>query len=89
MTHNCRSHPSKTNVKWELIDDEQAQNVVNVDEENRANQTIFSALVLHGLADDMFDPLAEAVWLCAHCLDLPSEGECAGLSRMKNHLNQA
>jgi hypothetical protein len=89
VTHSCRSHPGKTNIEWKLIDDELAPDVVDVDEEYRANQAILSALVLQGTGlDDVYaDPPEEMVWLCAHCLDLPNEVECMELSKMKTHLS--
>lgn len=89
VTHNCRSHPGKTNIGWKLIDDELAPDVVDVDEEYRANQAILSAVVLQGLVpDDVYAHSSEeSAWLCAHCLDLPNETECLELSRMKTHLS--
>lgn len=89
VTHNCRSHPGRTNIEWKLIDDELAADVVDVDEEYRANQAILSAVVLHGLVpEDLYArPLEEAVWLCAHCLDLPTETDSMELSNMKTHLS--
>ena len=89
VTHNCRSHSGKTNIEWKLIDDELAEDVVDVDEENWANQSIISALVLHGLVPDEVyaGPPEEVVWLCVHCMDLPNEVEGMELSRMKDHLS--
>jgi len=89
VTHNCRSHPGKTDIEWKLIDDELAPDIVDVDEEYRANQGILSAFVLQGIGlEDVYgDPPEEMVWLCAHCLDLPNEAECLGLSKMKTHLS--
>jgi len=73
-----------------LLDDEDAPDVVDVDEEYRANQAVVSALTLQGfmLGDVYAGPPEEMVWLCAHCLDLPNEVECMELSRMKTHLSQ-
>jgi len=87
VTHNCRSHPSNTNIKWKLIDDELAPEVVNVDEES--NNSLYSSLVYHGLvADGIYTgPAGEVAWLCAHCLDLPGETDCMDLSAMKEHLS--
>ncbi|KAI9569475.1 hypothetical protein HD554DRAFT_2020544 [Boletus coccyginus] len=89
VTHNCRSHPGRTNIEWKLLDDEDAPDVVDVDEEYRAGQAILSAFTLQGfvLGDVYAGPPEEMVWLCAHCLDLPSEAECLELSKMKNHLS--
>lgn len=89
VTHNCRSHPGKTNIEWKLIDDELASDVVDVDEEYRTNQADLSTFGLHGLVpEDLYaDPPEEAVWFCAHCLDLPTETDCVELSNMKNHLS--
>jgi hypothetical protein len=89
VTHNCRSHPGKTNIGWMLIEDELLDDVVDVDEEDRANRAILSAFGLHALVpgDAYADPPEEVVWLCAECLDLPKEGEPLELSKMKDHLN--
>ncbi|KAG8219345.1 hypothetical protein J3R82DRAFT_228 [Butyriboletus roseoflavus] len=90
VTHNCRSHAGRTNIGWKLITDELASDVVDVDEEYRAGQAILSAVVLQGLvSDDVYAHPSEEEesWLCAHCLDLPTETECMELSRMKTHLS--
>lgn len=62
---------------------------MDVDEEYKANQAILSAVVFHGLVPDEFyaDPPEEMVWLCAHCMDLPTETECMELTKMKTHLS--
>jgi hypothetical protein len=89
VIHNNRAHAGRTNVKWKLIDEELADEVVNVDEQLKTNKTLISALVLHGLVpgDININPPEEAVWLCAHCLDLPQEKDCMELSKIKTHLN--
>lgn len=62
------------------------QNIVNA-VKNGADQSFLSALMLHDLIDDPFDPSEEAAWLCAHCLDLPSETEGMQFSKVKSHLS--
>ncbi|KAF9235124.1 hypothetical protein BU15DRAFT_65102 [Melanogaster broomeanus] len=82
VAHNNRVHAGKTNVKWKLIDEELADEVVNVDD----GHALISALVLQGLVGDNINvgPPEELIWLCAHCLDLPQEKDCMELTKM-NH----
>ncbi|KAF9225272.1 hypothetical protein BS17DRAFT_872387 [Gyrodon lividus] len=89
VIHNNRVHAGRTTVKWKLIDEELVDQVVNVDEEFNTNQTLVSALMLHGLVPGgvNIDPPEEVVWLCAHCLDLPQEKDCMELSKIKTHLS--
>ncbi|KIL00812.1 hypothetical protein PAXRUDRAFT_821269 [Paxillus rubicundulus Ve08.2h10] len=89
VIHNNRAHAGRTNVKWKLIDEVLAGEVVNVDEQFKTNKTLISALVLHGLVpgDININPPEEAIWLCAHCLDLPQEKDCMEFSKIKTHLS--
>ncbi|KAG9313900.1 hypothetical protein JVU11DRAFT_4672 [Chiua virens] len=87
VTHNCRMHPARTNIKWKLIDDKLATRIVDADEEYKLN-SIVSMLMLQGLVPDAYaDPPEEVAWLCVQCMDLPNETECMELSKMKTHLN--
>ncbi|KIJ66489.1 hypothetical protein HYDPIDRAFT_129407 [Hydnomerulius pinastri MD-312] len=88
VNHSNQKHASRTNVKWKVLDDELKDEVVNVDEEFRDNQTLISALMLSGLVPPgglNTEPPEDVSWLCAHCLDLPQEKDCMELSKIKTH----
>ena len=92
VDHYFRAHRRHSKVEWKHINESFTGEIVNTDDSNTGPQNFVTNLVSAVLGTNMngLGPSTsheDAIWLCTHCLDLPDERECMGLTKIKNHVS--
>ncbi|KAL4070439.1 hypothetical protein J3A83DRAFT_4243270 [Scleroderma citrinum] len=92
VDHCARMHRYTGNVKWKYIDESLADEVEDVNDLTAGSHDLVATLVsaVFGSSVSSIGLSAngeDAIWLCTHCLDLPQERECMGLSKIKSHVS--